>query len=98
MPNRSALNGFYAPDHGQVVMMVCPKSDGAEEYIEKFAEIFKTAGIKSITTIYMEVPCCSGLPMILKKGLEISDQTIPMNDVVISTRGKLLEQTQCSSP
>jgi hypothetical protein len=78
---------------GKVVMMGCPKFDGAEEYIEKFAEIFKTAGIKNITTVYMEVPCCSGLPMIVKKGLEISGQTIPMTDVIISTRGKLVEQT-----
>jgi ferredoxin len=77
---------------GKVVMMGCPKFDGAEEYIEKFAEIFKTAGVKSITTVYMEVPCCSGLPMIVKKGLEASGQTIPMTDIVISTRGKLLEQ------
>jgi ferredoxin len=78
---------------GKVVMMGCPKFDGAEEYIEKFAEIFKTAGIKSITTVYMEVPCCSGLPMIVKKGLEASGQTIPMTDIVISTRGKIMEQT-----
>jgi len=79
---------------GKVVMMGCPKFDGAEEYIEKFAEIFKIAGIKSITTVYMEVPCCSGLPMIVKKGLEMSGQSIPMNDVIISTRGKLMEQTK----
>jgi ferredoxin len=78
---------------GKVVMMGCPKFDGADEYIEKFAEIFKTAGIKSITTAYMEVPCCSGLPMIVKKGLEASGQAIPINDVIISTRGKLMEQT-----
>jgi NAD-dependent dihydropyrimidine dehydrogenase PreA subunit len=79
--------------NGKVVMMGCPKFDGAQEYIDKFAEIFKIAGIKSITTVYMEVPCCSGLPMIVKKGLEASGQTIPMADVVISTRGKVMEQT-----
>ena len=79
--------------NGKVVMMGCPKFDAAEEYIEKFAEIFKTAGIKSISTVYMEVPCCSGLPMIVKKGLEASGQTIPMTDILISTRGKVLEQT-----
>jgi len=76
------------------VMMGCPKFDGAQEYIDKFTEIFKIAGINSITTVYMEVPCCSGLPMIVKKGLEASGQTIPMEDVIISTRGKLLEQTR----
>ena len=73
-------------------MMGCPKFDDAQDYIEKFSEIFKISGIKSITNVFMEVPCCSGLPMIVKKGLEASGQNIPVNDVVISTRGKLLEQ------
>jgi ferredoxin len=77
---------------GRVVMMGCPKFDDAQDYIEKFAEIFKIAGIKSITNVFMEVPCCSGLPMIVKKGLEASGRNIPVNDVVISTRGKILEQ------
>jgi NAD-dependent dihydropyrimidine dehydrogenase PreA subunit len=77
----------------KVVMMGCPKFDDAQSYIDKFTDIFKTAGINSITTVYMEVPCCSGLPMIVKKGLEASGQTIPMQDVVISRRGKVMEQT-----
>jgi hypothetical protein len=77
---------------GKVVMMGCPKFDDAQSYIDKFTEIFKTAGINSITTVYMEVPCCSGLPMIINKGLEASGQTVPMTDIVISTRGKVLEQ------
>lgn len=64
----------------------------AVQLYDAFAEIFKTAGIKSITAVYMEVPCCSGLPMIVKKGLEAYGQSIPMNDVIISTRGKLMEQ------
>ena len=79
---------------GKVVMMGCPKFDDAQSYIDKFTEIFKTAGINSITTVYMEVPCCSGLPMIINKGLEASGQTVPMTDIVISTRGKVLEQTK----
>ena len=71
-------------------MMGCPKFDDAQDYIDKFAEIFKIAGIKSITNVFMEVPCCSGLPVIVKKGLEASGQNIPVNDVVISTRGQIL--------
>ena len=77
---------------GKAVMMGCPKLDDVQEYIDKFADIFKTTGIKSITTVIVEVPCCSGLPMIVKKGLEISGQKIPMEEVVISTRGKILKQ------
>ncbi|MFA4915745.1 MAG: 4Fe-4S dicluster domain-containing protein [Syntrophales bacterium] len=76
---------------GKVVMMGCPKLDQAGEYIDKFSEIFKTAGIRSITTVMMEVPCCSGLEMIVKKGLEKAGVTIPMKRVVISTRGKVVE-------
>lgn len=79
---------------GRVVMMGCPKFDDAQEYIEKFAEIFKTADIKSITAVVVEVPCCSGLPMIVTKGLEAAGKNIPMEEVVISTRGGILERTK----
>ncbi len=77
---------------GRAVMMGCPKFDDAQRYIEKFAQICKVSGVKSITCVVMEVPCCSALPMIVKKGMELSGVTIPMEEVVISTRGKILER------
>jgi len=77
---------------GKAVMIGCPKFDDVQEYIDKFAEVFKTADIKSITTLVMEVPCCSGLPVIVKKGLEASGKNIPLEEVVVSVRGKILEQ------
>lgn len=77
---------------GRVVMIGCPKFDDVEEYISKFADIFKTAGIRSVTAVVMEVPCCSGLPMIVKKGMEAAGKIIPIEEVVISTRGKILKQ------
>lgn len=76
---------------GKAVMIGCPKFDDAREYIEKFAAIFKTAGIKSITTAVMEVPCCSGLPAMVRKGLEAAGAQIPMNRLVVSTRGEILD-------
>jgi ferredoxin len=79
---------------GKVVMMGCPKFDDAQHYIEKFAQICKVSGIKSITSVVMEVPCCSALPMIVKKGMELSASPIPMEEVVISTRGKVIERRQ----
>ena len=39
----------------------------------------------------MEVPCCSGLPMIVKKGLEISGAAIPLTEVVVGIKGKIVE-------
>ena len=76
---------------GRVVMIGCPKFDDKESYVEKFAEIFKIAKIKSITCLIMEVPCCSGLPGILSKALEKAGTTIPLKKVVISNRGKIIE-------
>jgi NAD-dependent dihydropyrimidine dehydrogenase PreA subunit len=78
----------------KAVMMGCPKLDDAQSYIQKFEQIFRVAGIKSITTVVMEVPCCSGLPMIVKKGLEASGADIPVDEVVISTRGEILNREQ----
>ncbi|MBT8369765.1 MAG: 4Fe-4S ferredoxin [Deltaproteobacteria bacterium] len=79
---------------GKAVMMGCPKFDDAQHYIEKFSQICKVSGIKSITSLVMEVPCCSALPMIVKKGMELSGAKIPMEEVVISTRGKVLQRRQ----
>ncbi|KQC09849.1 MAG: 4Fe-4S ferredoxin [Smithella sp. SDB] len=77
---------------GKVVMMGCPKFDDAHEYVQKFADIFKTAGIKSVTTVVMEVPCCSELPAIVKKGMEAANKKIRLKEIVLSLRGKILKQ------
>ena len=82
---------------GKAVMMGCPKLDDAQHYIEKFAQVCKQSGIKSITSVVMEVPCCSGLPMIIKRGMEMAGVKIPMEEVVISTRGKILERRQVAA-
>ena len=76
---------------GRVVMMGCPKFDDAQSYIDKFAQICAHAGLKNITVLSMEVPCCSGLLTIVKKGLQTSGATIPLTEVVVSTRGKVLQ-------
>ncbi len=77
---------------GKTVMVGCPKFDDAQEYVDKFAQIFKTAGINSVTTMVMEVPCCSGLPMIVEKGMAAAGVDVPSRQVTISTRGEVLEE------
>lgn len=76
---------------GKVVMMGCPKFDDVQEYVQKFADIFKTAGIKSVTVAVMEVPCCSGMPAIVKKGMETANKKVPIKEIVLSLRGKILK-------
>ncbi len=75
---------------GKVVMMGCPKFDDAEDYIQKFADIFNAAELKSLTVAVMEVPCCQGLPVIVEKGMEMAGKKVPLEKVVISLRGEVL--------
>lgn len=77
-------------------MVGCPKLDNADQYVEKFTEIFSNAGLKRITTLMMEVPCCSGLSAIIRKALEQSGQSVPLEEVTISTRGDVLRHETCN--
>lgn len=75
---------------GKVVMIGCPKFDDIDNYVEKFTQIFQQNPINSITSLIMEVPCCSGLPGILKKAMKQAGVDIPVKEVVISARGEIL--------
>ncbi len=78
---------------GRVIMMGCPKFDDIDEYINKFAQIFKAANIKNITIAIMEVPCCSKMPLIIRKGMELAGKSIPAEIVVINARGSVVKRS-----
>lgn len=75
---------------GRAVLMGCPKFDDADDYINRFAQIFKTAGIRRIINLFMEVPCCSALPVIVHKAMEKAGVNIPSEDVLISRTGSVM--------
>lgn len=77
---------------GKVVMMGCPKFDDVQDYIRRFADIFRTSGIKSVTVVDMEVPCCSALPAIVKRGMAAAGKDIPIEEITIGTRGHILKR------
>ncbi len=81
---------FFHDDllRGKTVLLGCPKFDDAEAYVQKFAEIFRTAAIKSVTIVVMEVPCCQGLPVIVRKAMVLAGKDIPVEVLVITTRGE----------
>jgi Fe-S-cluster-containing hydrogenase component 2 len=74
----------------KTVMTGCPKFDDADGYVDKLAQVFAESGIKSITSVVMEVPCCSGMPIIIKKALEKSGADLPFTEIVISAQGKII--------
>jgi Pyruvate/2-oxoacid:ferredoxin oxidoreductase delta subunit len=77
---------------GKVLMVGCPKFDDAEAYIQKFTDIFKMSGVKSVTVLTMEVPCCQGLPVIVKRGMAAANADLPMSHVVVSLRGEVVRR------
>ncbi len=79
---------------GRVLLMGCPKLDDTQLYADKFAEIFKQNDIKSITVVVMEVPCCQGMPMIVKAGLKAAGASVPLETVVVSVGGDIVERRQ----
>jgi len=82
---------------GKAVLIGCPKLDDAEAYIEKFTEIFRTADLKRVTVLIMEVPCCFGLETIIKRAMEAAGKEIPFEEVVISTRGEILRREKMAA-
>jgi NAD-dependent dihydropyrimidine dehydrogenase PreA subunit len=72
---------------GKTLLLGCPKFDDVPQYIKKFAEIFRSAEIRSITVLTMEVPCCSALPVIVKKGMAEAGKNIPIEEVVVGVQG-----------
>ncbi len=77
---------------GKALMVGCPKFDDARAYIEKFAEIFQNSSVKSVTVVIMEVPCCSGLPEIVKYGMKMAGKQIPLEKIIISSRGEIIKR------
>lgn len=79
----------------RILIMFCPKLDKViDQYVEKLAYIFETKNIQSITLVHMEVPCCSGVEIIVKKALEKcqnnGQKVITIKDYTISISGEII--------
>ncbi|EPR37492.1 4Fe-4S ferredoxin iron-sulfur binding domain-containing protein [Desulfovibrio sp. X2] len=79
---------------GKVVMIGCPKFDDVEAYLAKFTEIFEHGGVRSVTVLRMEVPCCTGLSGLVHRAAQLAGSHVPVKDVVITRNGDMLEQRQ----
>jgi NAD-dependent dihydropyrimidine dehydrogenase PreA subunit len=79
---------------GKVVMMGCPKFDDAQSYVQRFAEIIATCNLNSLTILIMEVPCCSSMVGIIKQAMEQAGKTVPVEQIILSTRGEVIGRSQ----
>ena len=77
---------------GKVVMVGCPKFDPQNEYVEKFAGIFRQNNIQSVTVLEMEVPCCSGLHKIVLQALKLAHKNSPVKRIIVRRNGQIEEE------
>lgn len=73
---------------GKVTLIGCPKLD-AVDYSEKLAQIIRNNDIASVTIVRMEVPCCGGLEMAVRKALDNCTKFLPWQVVTIGIDGIL---------
>ncbi len=72
-----------------ITLIGCPKLD-ALDYSEKLSQIFGN-NIKSVKVVKMEVPCCTGIEIAVRRAIANSGKNIPLEVVTISTDGKIVE-------
>jgi Fe-S-cluster-containing hydrogenase component 2 len=78
---------------GRTTVIACPKLDGVN-YAEKLSRIFAAHEIKSITVLRMMVPCCGGLPFMVRKAIEASGKKLPLTVVTVSAGGEVINKEE----
>ncbi|MEW5774191.1 MAG: 4Fe-4S binding protein [Thermodesulfobacteriota bacterium] len=73
----------------KAILMGCPKFDGDADYAGRFAELFARSGVRSVTVVRLEVPCCAGLPAMVRAGLAAAGKDIPYREIVVTRDGRL---------
>jgi len=86
---------FAAPDFhqrladGKVMLIGCPKFEGAEDLTRKLAAIVRTSKPESLLVARMEVPCCKALTKACLDALCAAEESIPQREAVISRAGEV---------
>jgi NAD-dependent dihydropyrimidine dehydrogenase PreA subunit len=86
-----AYAGFHRDFLGERALLVaCPKLDDFRAHQEKLTEILKQSGLKSLTIVRMEVPCCAGLVHMVKQAILASGNVVPFREVVVGIKGDII--------
>ena len=78
---------------GHAVLVACPKLDDFQAHQIKLTDILRQSQVKSLTVLYMEVPCCSGLVHIARQAIRLSGKDVLLREVTIGIRGDLKNQS-----
>jgi Pyruvate/2-oxoacid:ferredoxin oxidoreductase delta subunit len=85
-----ALHRQFLP--GRVVALACPKFEERGANAEKLARILSGAGIRDLTVLEMEVPCCAGLSSLAAQAMGQAQCSIPARRVILARDGSVLRE------
>lgn len=72
----------------RITLIGCSKLDQID-YAEKLTQIISNNNIASITVVKMEVPCCTGMEVAVKRALGASGKMLPMQTITINIDGTI---------
>ncbi len=79
--------------NGKVLLIACPKLDsGKEIYLEKLQALIDHAKINTVTVVTMEVPCCTGLLMLVKQARAQTARYVLIKHVQVSIKGVIVHE------
>ncbi len=78
---------------GKVVLIGCPKFDDTEAYAQKLADILTTSGVRSISVLRMEVPCCRGLSQAVVEAVRRSESPLEPEEIIMTCGGTRAQKT-----
>jgi ferredoxin len=89
-----AHGGFHGQFlQGKVLAIACPKLDSNQDiYLDKLKALIDFSGIRSLTVLTMEVPCCGGLLQLARRAARESEREVPIQWMQISVQGQLLRE------
>jgi ferredoxin len=84
---------------GKSLIIACPKLDQDQErYRAKLAALIEQAGIKTLTVMIMEVPCCGGLFAMAQAACRQATRPVPLKRIILSLAGEVLDDSWVTSP
>jgi len=86
-----AHGGFHSSFlRGRALAIACPKLDDPSGYVEKLAAMMGEGGVRSVTVLMMEVPCCRGLERLVTTAMQSAGRSIPARRVILGIDGGTL--------
>jgi ferredoxin len=84
---------------GKRLAIACPKLDSHQDvYLDKLKALIDFAGIRSMTVVTMEVPCCRGLLQLARRAVAEAERKVPLHWKEISVDGRVLQEADLMEP